>query len=79
MEAVEATEVCIVGDFNSWKAGSHPMKNVGNGTWEKQLVLPEGQFEYKFLVDEQWVADPNNERTCSNCFGTINSVVHVVP
>ena len=54
------------------------MKNNGIGKWKKQLLLPEGKFEYKFFVDNQWVADPQNERVCTNCFGTQNSVVSVV-
>jgi type 1 glutamine amidotransferase len=41
-------------------------------------MLPPGTFEYKFLVDGQWVADPRNERVCLNSFGTTNSIVRVV-
>jgi 1,4-alpha-glucan branching enzyme len=78
LEAVNAKEVYLVGEFNNWKVGTHPMKNNGIGKWNKQLLLPEGKFEYKFFVDNQWVADPQNERVCSNCFGTQNSVVSVV-
>ena len=77
VEAVDAKEVCLAGEFNDWKVGAHPMKNDGNGRWVKPLLLPEGQFEYKFLVDNQWVVDPQNERVCPNCFGTQNSVLNV--
>ena len=77
MEAVGAKEVHLVGEFNDWKSRAHPMKNDGNGIWVKQLQLPEGNFEYKFLVDDQWVADPQNERACPNCFGTLNNIVRV--
>lgn len=77
LKAVDAKEVHLVGEFNNWKSGAHPMKNDGNGTWVKQLFLSEGTFEYKFLVDDQWMADPENERACPNCFGTRNSIVIV--
>ena len=77
MKAVDAKKVHLVGEFNDWKAGVHPMKNKGNGLWFKPLMLPEGKFEYKFLVDNQWAADPQNERVCPNCFGTLNNIVSV--
>jgi 1,4-alpha-glucan branching enzyme len=77
IEAVDAKEVQLVGEFNNWKIGAHPMKNNGKGGWVKQLQLSEGTFEYKFLVDNQWVVDPKNERVCPNCFGTRNSIVSV--
>ena len=77
LEADDAKEVYLVGEFNNWKVGTHPMKNNGVGKWKKQLLLPEGKFEYKFLVDNQWVTDPKNERVCTYCFGTLNSVVRV--
>jgi len=55
LEVADAREVYIVGDFNDWNTGAHPMKNDGNGTWEKQILLPEGQFEYKFRVDQKGI------------------------
>ena len=78
LEMPEAKEVHLVGEFNDWKSGIHPMKNNGNGVWAKAIMLPEGKYEYKFLVDNQWMADPQNERVCANCFGTTNSIVRVI-
>lgn len=77
LKAVDAKEVHLVGEFNDWKLTTHPMKNDGNGIWVKQLQLSEGIYEYKFLVDNQWVADPQNEQVCPNCFGTLNNIVRV--
>ena len=78
LEAFDARDVHLVGEFNGWKAGTHPMKNDGNGTWIKRILLPEGQFEYKYIVDNKWVTDPLNKRSCPNCFGTMNNIVKVV-
>lgn len=75
--AADAKQVYLVGEFNNWKPGAHPMKKDGKGKWKKQLQLAEGTFEYKFLVDDQWVADPENLKSCPNCFGSQNSIVHV--
>jgi len=66
-----------MGDFNNWNAKKHPMKNIGNGMWNKSVVIPPGRYEYKFLVDKQWEEDPQNEQTCLNCFGTYNSVFNL--
>jgi 1,4-alpha-glucan branching enzyme len=79
LESADAREVHLVGEFNDWNPGAHPMKNDGKGLWVKQLQLSEGMYEYKFWVDNQWVQDPRNERKCPNCFGTWNSIVSVSP
>lgn len=78
LEAPEAKEVHLVAEFNDWKNGVHLMKNDGKGVWVRSVMLPPGTFEYKFLVDGQWVADPRNERVCLNRFGTTISIVSVV-
>ena len=68
-----------MGDFNQWDEARHKMKKTTSGTWEKTVVIPPGQYEYKFLVDEKWQRDPANEMICQNCFGTLNSVITVKP
>lgn len=71
----DAKEVCLVGSFNNWNPKKHPMHQNDNGTWEKTVIIPPGMYEYKFLVDGQWIIDPQNGLTCLNCFGTTNSVL----
>jgi 1,4-alpha-glucan branching enzyme len=73
----EANEVAVVGDFNTWDRASHPMKSDGNGLWQKVMLLPPGQYEYKFIVDGQWRIDTNNPNRCPNCYGTFNNILHV--
>jgi len=72
-----AQEVNIVGDFNKWNAASHPMKQTDGGTWKKTMMLPEGTYEYKFIVDGAWLNDPMNEETCINDFGTVNNRIKI--
>ena len=76
-EAATADEVALMGDFNNWNPKKHPMKNDGSGTWNKTVVLSPGKYEYKFYVDGEWAKDPRNDQTCSNCFGTQNSVLNL--
>jgi 1,4-alpha-glucan branching enzyme len=75
--APEAVEVCLAGDFNAWKAAALPMKHTGNGAWQKTLLLPPGEYAYKFRVDGTWLTDPTNPCICPNCYGTYNSVLTV--
>jgi 1,4-alpha-glucan branching enzyme len=77
-EAAEAQKVDLLGEFNNWRAGAHPLKKDKTGKWVKPLMLPPGQFEYKFLVDNKWVLDPQNDRKCDNCYGTQNNIVKVI-
>ncbi len=77
LESAEASTVHLVGDFNGWDPGKHPMKKDAQGRWVKQLLLGPGDFEYKFVADGRWVIDPNNQRRCANCFGTENSVITI--
>ena len=48
-----------------------------NGTWEKTVMLPPGQYEYKFLVDGKWTIDPQNNQTSQNDFGALNSILNL--
>jgi len=75
IEAPGAKQVMLLGDFNNWDPEAHPMKDTGNGVWEKKMKLAPNQYEYKFLVDGEWKEDPGNEKVCANCFGTLNNVL----
>lgn len=77
LEAMGAKEVVLMGDFNNWNPQTHPMKNDGNGIWNKTVMLPPGTCEYKFLIDGDWKEDPQNYQTCPNDFGTQNNVLNV--
>ena len=73
----DAEKVVLMGDFNDWNPKKHPMKKDDKGMWNKYVLLPPGRYEYKFLVDGQWLEKPQNSQICSNCFGTYNNVLFV--
>lgn len=77
LEAPQAKEVILMGDFNQWNAKTHRMKLNSEGIWEKILMLYPGRYEYKFLQDGQWKIDPKNTEVCFNRFGTQNNVLIV--
>jgi len=75
----QAHEVCIAGSFNDWHPGVTPMIRLGGGQWAKELALPPGRYEYRLVVDGQWVCDPAAAEKVPNPFGGCNAVLTVPP
>ena len=65
----------IAGDFSRWKA--QPMRKQKDGSFSCTITLPKGTYEYKFLLDGQWVVDPDNNAWAMNPYGTVNSVAQI--
>ena len=74
-----AQKVCIAGSFNDWHPSVTPMVRLDDGEWAKELALPPGRYEYRFVVDGQWVDDPAATELIPNPFGTPNAVLEVRP
>ena len=74
-----AQEVCIAGSFNDWHPSVTPMVLLDDGKWAKELALAPGHYEYRFVVDGQWVDDPAATELVPNPFGTPNAVLEVRP
>lgn len=77
IEAPEAKEVVLSGDFNDWDTKRHPMSKGKNGVWKKTVTLEPKTYEYKFLVDGEWKEDSRIGQTCLNCFGTANNILNL--
>ena len=77
LENTDANEDFLMGGLNEWNSKTHPMKNDGNGTWFRDVAIPPGKYEYKFLVDGQWKEDPQNEQLSLNFYGTYNNIINV--
>jgi len=72
----DAKRVYLVGDFNNWDPEADRMVKR-KGAFYKLLHLTPGEYQYKFLVDGEWHADPSAETQVLNDFGTLNSVIRV--
>jgi 1,4-alpha-glucan branching enzyme len=61
--APAAGTVAVVGSFNDWSVGRHPMVQLANGDFHLELELESGrEHEFRFLVDgvrweNAWNAD----------------------
>ena len=75
--APEAKQVLLSGTFNQWSESSDPMKRDKTGTWKKVKMLLQGRYEYKFIVDGEWMLDPGCGDTAPNQHGTFNNVIEV--
>lgn len=75
--APEAKKVLLSGDFNSWNTEGTPLKKQKTGLWKTTMTLGPGKYEYKFIIDGQWVTDPTNSYTNTNSLGSHNSVKEV--
>ena len=72
-----AKTVCLAGSFNHWQPEAKTLHSSGAGNWWKETALAPGTYEYCFVVDGQWQADPLAKESVANPFGGRNSVVHV--
>src|SRR5262245_56466215 len=72
-----AKRVCVAGSFNEWQPDKTPLVLQGDGRWVGDLTIKPGRHEYLFVVDGQWVPDPNAKEAVQNPFGGTNSVLIV--
>ncbi len=73
----DAKSVCVAGTFNEWNPQKTPLSAVGGGRWAGDLPVKAGRYEYLFVVDGQWLPDPNAKESVENPFGGKNSVLEV--
>jgi hypothetical protein len=71
-----ANNVILSGTFNGWDQQGYSMMKNGN-EWVLRIYLPPGKHLYKFLVDGQWIIDPDNKLWEKNQYQTHNSVIWV--
>lgn len=73
-----ARSICIAGEFNQWSPSALPMRlNDELGVFEAIVELKPGRYQYRLVMDGDWVADPHNRNQQLNSYGEPNSVVIV--
>lgn len=77
LEAKDAREVALVGDFNDWNARKHVLERNADGVWECHMPLPPGRYTYAFLVDGARHPDPRCERRLRTPEGAEVCVIEV--
>ena len=69
--------VFLVGNFNGWDPGSHPMQRQPDGVWRIQVPLHHGYHQYLFLVDGKPELDPRAQGVAHNPQGQRASLMAV--
>ena len=69
-----ASTVLLVGDFTHWQDQPIPMQKEQDGLWLASVDLPPGKHGYRFIVDSEWMDDPECTIRVPNPFGGHNMV-----
>ena len=72
--APAAANVLLAGDFTHWQEQAITMKRGTKGVWTADVPLAPGAYHYRFIVDGEWVGDPDCALLAPNPFGGENSV-----
>jgi len=76
--APEAFSVSLAGDFNNWKQNEFFLENNGQGSWQISILLKPGNYQYKFVINENnWILDPQGEKVLTP-HGQENSFLRVI-
>lgn len=78
VHAEKGKSVYIAGEFNKWDPAAKKMAyKAKEGVYAATIKLAPGEYQYKFVIDGTWCADPENINSVKNDQGTFNSVVVV--
>ena len=76
IEAKDASAVSVVGDFNSWNPKYGELSKLKNGTFKATFDLPkDASYEFKYLVDNDYVNDPEADSFVFNEFANAENGV----
>lgn len=79
IEAKEADQVAVVGDFNNWDVEVGTMKKLKNGTFKTVVDLnKDAAYEFKYIIDGEYINEPEADSFKWNAFaGNENGVLVV--
>jgi len=78
VHAEKGKSVYLAGEFNEWSPTAKKMAyKAKEGVYTASIRLSAGTYQYKFVVDGTWCADPENVNAIPNDQGTFNSVITV--
>jgi len=77
LQAPAADAVLLAGDFTGWEHQPIQMKRDRAGVWKATVTLEPGIHHYRFVVDGEWMNDPEEAYRESNPFGSENCIREV--
>jgi len=76
LPALDATDVSVVGNFNSWEPTALSDED-NDGIWTASIPLPPGRYEYAFVIDGRWWGQDPLADGYVQSFGEYSSVRYV--
>ncbi|HEV7746788.1 MAG TPA: hypothetical protein VGO56_17465 [Pyrinomonadaceae bacterium] len=73
----DASIVALAGSFNNWNQSQYVLARAGD-EWICRIDLEPGEHAYKFIIDGNWLLDPENPNTKDDDYGVKNSVIVVM-
>ena len=78
VHADKGKAVYLAGVFNQWSLTAKKMAyKAKSGIYTATVKLAPGSYEYKFVIDGTWCADPENANSVPTDQGTFNPVIVV--
>ena len=77
VQAPAKKKVFVAGTFNDWDPAANRLRQNGNSTYAANIRLAPGRYEYKFVIDGEWLIDTENSDWILNDMGSLNSVIVV--
>lgn len=76
-EALGASKVNLVGEFNNWEKATTELTKMKSGDFKITLPLKtDRSYQFRYLVDgETWVNDKDADRYVSSGIGSENCVI----
>jgi|YNPMSStandDraft_1061717.scaffolds.fasta_scaffold10756_3 enterochelin esterase-like enzyme len=65
------SNVYLAGDFNGWSSSADRLNRIygTNFFFISKVFERDARLDYKFIVDGNWILDPNNPNICPSGFG----------
>jgi len=71
-------KVQIAGDFNGWQPQGLQFDSTHvEPFWLKQVELQPGAYQYKYLINGNWIPDPGNRLHVDDSLGGVNSLIEI--
>ena len=78
VHADKGKAVYVAGEFNKWNPTAKKMAyKAKGGLYSATVKLAAGTYQYTFVIDGTWCADPENVNAVANDQGTFNSVIEI--
>ncbi len=76
LEAQDANEVALVGNFNEWNTEATKLKKLKNGTFKGTVDLEtENSYEFRYVVDGTYVNDDQADAYAWNDYAAADNSI----